>query len=194
MAQRPDTHEQRRVGDVTKCPACGTRMDADAYRCPNCRIYFCFKCRRRVDSRDDQYQCVNQQCSYYGKLLCSGCIVDAPRIGEVSRNVLVASARRTRAWYSFDDPLYPSWAFVFCFVASIIVGPGSAMGFVPLGLAWVFPVALGGAVVFAWFWYAAEHGLGVKYEPEQYEVVHEATELGRTRSCIACKQVVQNLK
>jgi hypothetical protein len=34
-------------------------------RCPKCRIYFCFKCRRRVQPRDEQFQCMNQQCGDY---------------------------------------------------------------------------------------------------------------------------------
>ncbi len=63
----------RRIGDQAKCPACGTGMDSEAYRCPKCRIYFCFKCRARVGKEDEQYQCANQSCACYGKLLCSAC-------------------------------------------------------------------------------------------------------------------------
>lgn len=66
----------RRVGETQKCPACGVPVDADAYRCPKCMIYFCFKCRRRVQKHDQQFQCMNQQCNYYGKLLCNSCLVD----------------------------------------------------------------------------------------------------------------------
>ncbi len=65
----------RRRGDVEKCPACGWRLDAGAYRCPKCRIYFCYKCRARVGEREDQFQCADQSCDCYGKLLCTACVV-----------------------------------------------------------------------------------------------------------------------
>ena len=50
-------------------------MDADAYRCPKCRIYFCYKCRARVGRGEEQCQCADQSCRCYGKLLCAGCTV-----------------------------------------------------------------------------------------------------------------------
>lgn len=65
----------RRSGEEEKCPACGWRLDAGAYRCPKCRIYFCYKCRARVGERESQYQCADQSCGCYGKLLCSACVV-----------------------------------------------------------------------------------------------------------------------
>ena len=70
----------RRIGDTQKCPACGWRIDADAYRCPKCRIYFCFKCRARVGKGESQFQCADQSCECYGKLLCAACtvMVDQP--------------------------------------------------------------------------------------------------------------------
>jgi len=64
-----------RRGDLEKCPACGWGLDPGAYRCPKCRIYFCFKCRARVGERERQYQCADQSCKCYGKLLCSACVV-----------------------------------------------------------------------------------------------------------------------
>lgn len=67
--------EIRRRAEVEKCPACGWRLDAGAYRCPKCRIYFCYKCRARVGERETQYQCADQSCGCYGKLLCSACVV-----------------------------------------------------------------------------------------------------------------------
>lgn len=70
--------ELKRLGPQDKCPACGWRLDADAYRCPKCMIYFCFKCRRRVTVTDPQYQCLNQKCNYYGKLLCEVCTNAVP--------------------------------------------------------------------------------------------------------------------
>ena len=66
----------KRRGDTSKCPACGTQMDSDAYRCPKCRIYFCFKCRVRVQLGERQFECADQSCNCYGKLLCAACIVE----------------------------------------------------------------------------------------------------------------------
>jgi hypothetical protein len=65
----------RRRGDTGRCPACGWGLDAEAYRCPKCRIYFCYKCRARVGRGEIQFQCADQSCPYYGKLLCAGCTV-----------------------------------------------------------------------------------------------------------------------
>jgi hypothetical protein len=65
----------QRRDDMEKCPACGWRLDAGAYRCPKCRIYFCYKCRARVGERETQYQCADQSCDCYGKLLCAACVV-----------------------------------------------------------------------------------------------------------------------
>lgn len=67
------TPELKRRGNVEKCPVCGSRVDADAYCCPTCRSYFCFHCRARVLESDPQFQCVNQACDYYGRLVCNVC-------------------------------------------------------------------------------------------------------------------------
>src|SRR5438093_1602395 len=72
------------MGDTAKCPACGWRMDAEAYRCPKCYIYFCFKCRARVTQREPQFQCADQSCPCYGKLLCAACTVTVPEFKEVT--------------------------------------------------------------------------------------------------------------
>jgi hypothetical protein len=63
----------RRLGDVQKCPACGSEIDPGAYHCPKCRNYFCFRCRARVSKPDPQFQCTNLSCDYHGKLLCGAC-------------------------------------------------------------------------------------------------------------------------
>ncbi len=67
--------EINRRGDVEKCPVCGSAVDADAYHCPSCRNYFCYHCRARLVPPDKQLQCVNQDCDYYGKLVCDVCDV-----------------------------------------------------------------------------------------------------------------------
>jgi len=85
--QRPRefSREYRGHGDTAKCPACGWRLDPAAYRCPKCFIYFCFKCRARVMERDPQFQCADQSCPCYGKLLCAACTVMVPEFASVSR-------------------------------------------------------------------------------------------------------------
>jgi len=75
--------EIKRRGETEKCPACGWRLDDGAYRCPKCRIYFCYKCRARVTEREAQYQCANQACSCYGKLLCAACVTPVQEKGQV---------------------------------------------------------------------------------------------------------------
>lgn len=85
--------EIQRRGDVEKCPACGWRLDPGAYRCPKCRIYFCYKCRARVAEREQQYQCADQSCPCYGKLLCAACVVSPPekmRNADKSASALLA--------------------------------------------------------------------------------------------------------
>lgn len=59
-------------------------MDPEAYRCPKCYIYFCFKCRVRVMERDPQFQCADQSCPCYGKLLCAACTVMVPEFMDVT--------------------------------------------------------------------------------------------------------------
>lgn len=63
----------KRRGDMTKCPVCGSHVDAEAYHCATCHNYFCFHCRARLLEPDAQLQCVNQDCVYYGKLVCGVC-------------------------------------------------------------------------------------------------------------------------
>ncbi len=67
------TVELPRRGNVEKCPVCGSRVDVEAYHCPACHNSFCFHCRARLLPPDTQLQCVNQQCDYYGKLVCEVC-------------------------------------------------------------------------------------------------------------------------
>jgi len=78
-------NEMRPRGEMSKCPACGSGVDEDAYRCPKCRIYFCYKCRARVGKKEEQFQCAEQSCRCYGKLLCSACTVLIPKEGPVTR-------------------------------------------------------------------------------------------------------------
>ncbi len=59
--------------DPGKCPVCGSDVDGDAYHCPTCHNYYCFRCRARLIPSEIQLQCVNQSCDYYGKLICNRC-------------------------------------------------------------------------------------------------------------------------
>ena len=78
-ADSGEPQELKRRGDVEKCPVCGSHVDAEAYHCPSCRNYFCFHCRSRLVPPDTQLQCVNQQCDYYGKLVCDVCDISHQR-------------------------------------------------------------------------------------------------------------------
>jgi hypothetical protein len=82
----------RRRGDTEKCPACGWGLDPGAYRCPKCRIYFCFKCRARVTEREPQYQCADQSCECYGKLLCGACVVPVDDKQQVANDDATVAA------------------------------------------------------------------------------------------------------
>lgn len=94
--------EYNRRGDQCKCPACGWRLDSEAYRCPKCFIYFCFKCRARVGKGDQQYQCADQSCSCYGKLLCGACTISVPIEKMVTKYTETPSQFR-RGW-EYTEP------------------------------------------------------------------------------------------
>jgi hypothetical protein len=72
-------------------------MDPAAYRCLRCLIYFCFKCSR-VQQRDPQFQCMNQQCEQYRKMLCNACVVEVSVMGDRSRQVLVKEGKKGLTW------------------------------------------------------------------------------------------------
>jgi len=173
--QRP----YRRVGDTAKCPACGVPMDSDAYRCPRCLIYFCFKCRRRVQQRDTQFQCMNQTCEQYGKMLCNACIVELPIMGDRSREVLVEDGKNVHTVRSIEI-----WtAFLFTVVAAFVLGQ-------LCGLPW-FGGLIGGVIVGGII--ASWLSSLTKYKQPVYQTVTENVTVGRSKCCIACRQAVQHL-
>jgi hypothetical protein len=171
--------EYRRVGDTAKCPACGASMDPEAYRCPKCRIYFCFKCRRRVQPRDPQYQCMNQQCDQYGKLLCNACVVEVPVMGDRTREVLVEAGK---PWFQRK-----SVQLALILLASLVVygvcagsgGEGRIWGLILAGSIPVLYITLSNFL----------HEV-----PPVYETVTENVEVGRRKSCIACNQAVEHIR
>ena len=67
------TAPPERRGDVNKCPICGSQVDSEAYHCSACRNYYCYHCRARLLLSEIHLQCVNQNCDYYGKLVCDVC-------------------------------------------------------------------------------------------------------------------------
>lgn len=69
---QPTDPSQRR-GELDVCPICGSGVHPQAYFCSRCSNYFCFVCRSRVAPTDVSLQCVNRDCDYFGKLVCSQC-------------------------------------------------------------------------------------------------------------------------
>ncbi len=171
--------QYRRMGDTAKCPACGVPMDPAAYRCPRCLIYFCYKCRRRVQQRDPQFQCMNQQCEQYGKMLCNACIVEVPVMGDRSRQELVEDGKHVQ---TVPDAMI-GWAFF------IVMGIGFGTGLY-FGLPWwgglVGGLILGG-ILAGWLSSLTE------YKQPVYRTVTENVEVGQSKCCIACRQAVQHL-
>jgi hypothetical protein len=100
--------EMRRIGELSRCPACGRGIDPSAYRCPVCRVYFCYKCRARVGKGETRYQCADQSCACYGKLLCSACTV----MIRVPETEMV-----TRRWWMGDD--FGDWGEAFLPAAGV---------------------------------------------------------------------------
>lgn len=194
----------RRLGDTEKCPACGARIDSSAYRCIRCRIYFCFKCRRRVPRGEPQYQCVDQQCKYYGKLLCKGCTIDVPEVATVAKRRLVKHESVTpgNKRQILSHELYVRR---FCtltgMVAAIMVILG--MGFWSEGrllclgvfiapLVFI-PVAVVTDLCCTFYYRGKIIPIEEVRVPAVYEDYTEEEEIARHRCCIACRHPVEHL-
>src|SRR6266851_491440 len=67
------------------CPVCGSTLEQDAYRCPKCLIYFCFRCRNPIEGSHDHFQCANQECDSYQKLVCAPCTVMVPEVQALTK-------------------------------------------------------------------------------------------------------------
>jgi hypothetical protein len=167
--------EFNRLGPQEKCPACGWRLDPGAYRCPKCRIYFCFKCRRRVIERDAQYQCLNQQCLYYGKLLCEVCTESVPEYED--RQVPHYSSGQSGVWRIFS---------IAAGVVGVIVWIVS--GEFAIGLLCAVAGLVGGAV------FASKNGWAWFDKPGSTNYTTERYQTGDHKACIACKQPVEVLR
>lgn len=111
-----------RRGNLQKCPVCGMQVDPDAYLCPHCRNYYCFHCRTRLLVSDQQFQCVNRDCGYYGKLLCSLC------------DPLAEKDEPPAVYAEPEDGYWPAWLAVVLIAAaatwyftSFLVATGTAI-------------------------------------------------------------------
>ena len=160
--------ELKRRGDTEKCPACGWRLDDGAYRCPKCRIYFCFKCRARVAERETQYQCANQACACYGKLLCSACVVP---LAEPDSTVRVSNENGT--------------------TGTLIAGGVAAVGAIVIGA----PLILAGAVGLGGIFAASKIAKKMGFNAWGSSLSHPVSVQGqRYLGCIQCKQPVKHLR
>ena len=176
LQQTRETHmakQYRRIGEEKKCPACGWRLDAEAYRCPKCFIYFCYKCRARVTKGDPQYQCADQSCECYGKLLCSACTV----MIEERRD-----ENRSRTKTTGDN-----WGFAWLIAIAI----SGIAAWIYFGQFWVgATVAVVVGVVGAILLSKAGSTFFTNEETEQYSV---NVKVADHRCCIQCKHPVKNL-
>jgi hypothetical protein len=157
----------RRRGDVSKCPICGSAIDADAFHCAACHNYFCFHCRARLLKSDTQLQCGDQNCDYYAKLICSVC--DAPTVTEEPPSVFVEPL----------DGYWPLWLIV-----AILAG----------GLTWYnasFLAALFTAMALFVIGGYLLHRFAVNIFGGERRVIQQRTSTYHT--CICCKQPVREL-
>jgi hypothetical protein len=160
--------ELKRRGDLQKCPVCGSQVDPDAYHCPHCRNYYCFHCRARLLASDQQFQCVNQDCDYYGRLLCSVC---DPQVEKDEPPAVYAEP---------EDGCWP-----FLLITSFVVG---ALTWLLSSFLAALLISLGG---FAGAAYAL-HRAGVNVFGREREVTQ--TRSSAFRTCICCEQPVKELR
>jgi hypothetical protein len=131
-----------------------------------------------VQQRDPQFQCMDQTCVYYGKLLCNTCIVEEPVLGDQTRQELVKEGKEIQ--------VVPTTLVVlaFCLIFGAGLWAGAQVGFVYGG----FFVGMFFAVYVCDWLYNWTY-----YEQPSYRTVTENIEVGRRKCCIACRHAVQNL-
>jgi hypothetical protein len=155
----------QRRGDVQKCPVCGSTVDPDAYHCSKCRNYFCFHCRARLLPGEKQFQCVNQDCRYYGKLICNVC---DPQVDEDAPPAVYIEP---------EDGYWPLLLIV---------------GIIALVLAWIFtrflPAALIALAICAGGAYLISRAGGSLFGRENK--VFQAR-ISSHNACISCQQAVK---
>lgn len=155
-----------RRGDVGLCPVCGSEINPQAYHCAVCSNSFCYQCRARLLPSDKQLECVNQDCEYYGKLVCSLC--DTPE--ELSH---------VAVYIEPEDGYWPV-LLVLVLVLSAFVWAWSSLGWATL-FAIVFYVVVGLLL----------HRLGVNIFGRERRVEHQRKSL--EYHCLCCRQPVKEL-
>ena len=168
----PDDAEQRRKkparrGDINKCPVCAVAIDPEAYHCAKCRNYFCYHCRARLLGSDTQVHCLNRDCDYYGKLICSGC--DSPHDKEEPPSVYAEPV----------DGYWPLWLLI-----SLVAGV----------VTWFYSSFAVGALVAAGLYVAVGYGLqraGLNIFGAERRVSQQRSSSFRT--CICCQQTVKEV-
>jgi hypothetical protein len=157
-----------RRGDVCKCPICGSSVDQGAYHCAACRNYFCFHCRARLLPSDAQVECVNQDCGYYGKLVCGLC--DSPHDKKEAPLIYAEPV----------DGYWPLWLGIALFVGLIIW----------YFTVWWFGFFLAISVFVAGGLWLQKKGFNI-FGTEAM-VTHERSSSYRT--CIRCQQPTKEIK
>lgn len=171
--------DYQRTGDTTKCPVDQRPVDPEAFQCPHCGAFFCFKCRLPLLRGKLQFRCVNQRCRYHGKLVCAGCVAEIPVMVDEPKEVLVQNAKDVN-----DVSDQEAWgACVLVMVAAVYFRSW-------VGLSWwgaLFGGGVIGLIVAGWLRSLKHH-----VEPV-YQTVIESVEVGRRKSCIRCQQAVEHL-
>lgn len=152
---------------VTKCPVCGSAVDAEAYHCPHCGSDYCYHCRAQVHPGDPRLECVNQDCSYYGKLVCALC----DRDHEKEEDPAIYSEP--------EDGYWPGWLIV-----SLVL-----FGYLwyRLGFGWAAVIA----VVVYWLGGRLLHRLGVNIFGRTREVRFRRRSTYHT--CLCCGETARRV-
>jgi len=157
----------KRRGDISKCPICGSAIDAGAFHCAQCHNYFCFHCRARLLKSDTQLECRNQSCDYYAKLICSTC--DPPCTKDEAPSVFVEPL----------DGYWPLWLIV----ALIVLGvTWYYTSFLSALLAAIAVFAIGGFLI---------HRAGVNIFGGERRVTEDVTSTYYV--CMCCQQAVREV-
>jgi len=157
----------RRRGDVQKCPICGSQVDAEAYHCAQCRNYFCYHCRARLLTNDPQFQCGNQHCDYYAKLICGIC------------DPLAEKDEPPAVYAEPEDGYWPAWLLVVVVAAALV---GYFTSFL-----WAAGIAI---VAFTLGGYGLQRA-GMNIFGRERKVEHQRK--SSFHSCINCQQPVKEL-
>ena len=169
-------HLVERRGDVGKCPSCGSSVDPDAYHCATCRNYYCFHCRARLLPSDAQLECVNQDCGYYGKLVCGIC------------DSLHDKKEAPLVYAEPVDGYWPLWLGISLVVS--LIGCYFAIWWFGFFKAMLFGIFLAIAVFVAGGYWLQRKGFNI-FGTEAM-VTHERSSSYRT--CIRCQQTTKEIK